>query len=219
MKRVAIFDLDKTLTRRPTFALWLAWWAARRAPWRLPLLAVFGLLALGHPLGLASRGWLKVTGHALLLGRPRREAVAAEAAGFARWTLRANRLATGLRAWAAEQAAGSTMLIASASFDLYVDEIARLLQADAVIATHAAWEGDRLAPRLDGANCYGAEKARRIAGWLTATGLDRRSVHIALYSDSAADLPALELADEPVAVRPDRRLHAIAAERGWRVLA
>ncbi|MFN3287983.1 MAG: HAD family hydrolase [Sphingomonadaceae bacterium] len=219
MRRVAIFDLDKTLTRRPTFALWLAWWALHRAPWRLPLLALFGLLALGHPLGLASRGWLKVAGHALLLGRPRRQAVAAEASAFARWTLRANRLGPGLRAWEAERAAGSTMLIASASFDIYVNEIARLLNAQAVIATRSAWEGDRLAPRLDGDNCYGTEKARRIEGWLAEAGLVRSQTRIALYSDSAADLPALELADEPVAVRPDRRLRAIAAARGWRVLA
>lgn len=219
MKRVAIFDLDKTLTRRPTFALWLTWWALRRAPWRLPLLAVFGLLALGHPLGLASRGWLKVAGHALLLGRPRREAIAAEAAAFARWTLRAHRLEAGLRAWSAELANGSTMLIASASFDIYVNEIGRILDADAVIATRTAWEGDRLAPRLDGANCYGAEKARRIHEWLAQAGLVRGAARIALYTDSAADLPALELADEPVAIRPDRRLRAIAAARGWRALA
>jgi HAD superfamily phosphoserine phosphatase-like hydrolase len=111
------------------------------------------------------------------------------------------------------------MLIASASFDIYVQEIGSLLGAEAVIATHAAWDGDRLAPRLDGTNCYGAEKARRIHEWLAQAGLVRGVARIALYTDSAADLPALELADEPVAVRPDRRLRAIAAARGWRALA
>jgi phosphatidylglycerophosphatase C len=218
MKRVAIFDLDKTLTRHPTFALWLAWWAARRAPWRLPLLALFGLLALGHPLGLASRGWLKVVGHRLLLGRPQRAALAAEADGYARWTLRHNRLAPGLAAWERERRAGAMLVIASASLDLYVEAIAGLLGADGVIATRAAWDGERLAARLDGANCYGQEKAARISAWLAAQGLDAGRAAVAVYSDSAADLPALLLADEPVAVRPDRRLAGVARARGWRIL-
>jgi HAD superfamily hydrolase (TIGR01490 family) len=38
------------------------------------------------------------------------------------------------------------------------------------------------------------------------------------YSDSHTDLPFLEAVGTPVAVNPDRRLRAIAAERGWRVL-
>ncbi len=219
MRRVAIFDLDKTLTRQPTFALWLLWWAARRAPWRLPLIALFGLLALGHPLGLASRGWLKVAGHRLMLGRPPRNAVAAEAAGYARWTLRRNRLGPGLAAWERERQADALLVIASASFDLYVEAIAERLGADGVIATRAAWDGERLAPRLDGANCHGEEKARRIGRWLADSGLAGGSVPLAIYSDSHADLPALQMADEPVAVRPDRRLRAIARARGWRILA
>jgi HAD superfamily hydrolase (TIGR01490 family) len=38
------------------------------------------------------------------------------------------------------------------------------------------------------------------------------------YSDSHTDLPFLEVVGTAVAVNPDRRLRAIAAERGWRVL-
>lgn len=219
MTRVAIFDLDKTLTRHPTFALWLAWWAVRRAPWRLPLLALFGLLSLGHPLGLASRGWLKLAGQWLLLGRPRRADVEREADGFARWTLRTNACAQGLAAWRAEQAAGARLVIASASFEYYVAALARRLDGTAaVIATRADWDGDRLATRLDGPNCYGPAKAQRIRAWLATEALDSGRARIAVYSDSAADLPALLLANEPVAVGPDRRLARTARERGWRVI-
>ena len=38
------------------------------------------------------------------------------------------------------------------------------------------------------------------------------------YSDSAADLPFLEVVGRPVAVNPDRRLRRVARERGWPVL-
>jgi HAD superfamily hydrolase (TIGR01490 family) len=39
------------------------------------------------------------------------------------------------------------------------------------------------------------------------------------YSDSHTDLPLLEAVGMPVAVNPDRRLRAVAAQRGWPVLA
>jgi HAD superfamily hydrolase (TIGR01490 family) len=38
------------------------------------------------------------------------------------------------------------------------------------------------------------------------------------YSDSHTDLPFLEAVGHPVAVNPDRRLRAIAHERGWPIL-
>jgi phosphoserine phosphatase len=38
------------------------------------------------------------------------------------------------------------------------------------------------------------------------------------YSDSASDVPFLEVVGHAVAVNPDRKLRGIAAERGWRVL-
>ncbi|HRE35466.1 MAG TPA: HAD-IB family hydrolase, partial [Sphingopyxis terrae] len=67
--RLAVYDLDRTVLRTPTFTLFLLWAAARSAPWRLLLAPVFlGLLA-GHALGLYSRDALKPAAIALMLGR------------------------------------------------------------------------------------------------------------------------------------------------------
>jgi len=38
------------------------------------------------------------------------------------------------------------------------------------------------------------------------------------YSDSASDLPMLELVRNPIAVNPDAELARLARERGWRVM-
>ena len=38
------------------------------------------------------------------------------------------------------------------------------------------------------------------------------------YSDSASDIPMLELVGHPIAVNPDAELARVAAERGWRVM-
>ena len=41
---------------------------------------------------------------------------------------------------------------------------------------------------------------------------------VAAYGDTASDIPMLEMAEQPTAVHPDRRLRAAAAARGWRII-
>jgi HAD superfamily phosphoserine phosphatase-like hydrolase len=61
-------------------------------------------------------------------------------------------------------------------------------------------------------------KVDRLHQWLTEQGWALGQFHSLAYSDSINDLPLLEVANEPIAVDPDPRLHAIANERGWKVL-
>ena len=58
----------------------------------------------------------------------------------------------------------------------------------------------------------------RFGQWLERRSLAWPDVFLTFYSDSTNDLPLLERANEPVATNPDRRLRAIAAQRGWRIL-
>lgn len=67
--RIAFYDLDRTVTRLPTWMAFLLFGAARTAPWRLLLLPAVGLAALARAAGLLSRDRLKETMHALMLGR------------------------------------------------------------------------------------------------------------------------------------------------------
>ena len=74
-----------------------------------------------------------------------------------------------------------------------------------------------------GLPCFREHKLRRVQQWLT--GLRVASNTIAafdesfFYSDSINDLPLLEAVTHPVAVRPDERLRAHAAQAGWSVIA
>ena len=58
--------------------------------------------------------------------------------------------------------------------------------------------------------------AARVAGKLQR--LDLRDCESTFYSDSINDLPLLSAVRHPVAVNPDMRLAAVAAERGWPML-
>ena len=64
--------------------------------------------------------------------------------------------------------------------------------------------------------CYGQGKADAIVAVASAEGYDLTQSYA--YTDSAGDLPMLEIVGHPVAVNPDRALEAIAYHRGWPIV-
>lgn len=121
---------------------------------------------------------------------------------------------------AADRAAGYRVLLATASFHLYVDAIARRLGIDDVLATRldAPDGADHIHARLAGDNCYGAAKFARIGEWLADNAITREDAHIRAYSDHVSDHPMLGFADEAVATTPSRALKKLAPQRGWAVV-
>jgi HAD superfamily hydrolase (TIGR01490 family) len=217
MRHLAIYDMDKTVTTRATWTRFLIHAARRRAPWRLALLPVAGLLGIGYGLGLIGRGRLKEVAQRLLLGRAVAPGELAEVAeSFARAEL-AQGIGDGTRERIAhDRAQGYRLVLATASHGYYAGIIGRLLGFDAVIATGARRdEQGRVLSKLDGDNCYGPVKLHRIEDWLAGEGLDRSAVHVRAYSDHVSDAPLLAWADEAFAVNAHPPLSALAAKRGW----
>lgn len=221
MHRIAIYDLDKTITRTPTWTRFLVHYAARQSPWRLLLLPVAGAAAALHPLRLIDRARLKQATHRLLIGaRVAPERLAGAAASFAQRERERGLFADAIARIAADRAQGYRIVIATASHRFYVEAIAELLGADAVIATEAMRDPrGRVTHRLAGDNCYGVAKRDRMAAWLKAAGIARGVAHIRFYSDHISDAPSLDWADEGFAVNPGRALQRLAYARGWTVLA
>jgi HAD superfamily hydrolase (TIGR01490 family) len=218
--RLAIYDMDKTITRRATYTPFLLHAARRLAPWRLILLPIAGLLALAYAAKLVDRGKLKELNYRLLIGRrvsPERLAAVVES--FANETIATNTYPAALAAIEADRAAGRRLILATASYEFYAAAIARRLGFDDVIATHTGRdEHGRLHPRILGANCYGEAKKDMVEAWLAAQGLTRATVHLRFYSDHPSDAPLHRWADEPVAANPDARLAKLAEAEGWEVV-
>ena len=59
MHRLAIYDMDRTVTRHATWTPFLLHCAVRRAPWRLVFLPIVALSMLAYVLRLIDRGKLK----------------------------------------------------------------------------------------------------------------------------------------------------------------
>lgn len=219
MQRIAVYDLDKTITYAPTWTAFLVRTCARDTPWRLALLPLAGVATLGYAVGLLDRARLKEATQALLLGRsvhPARIELAAER--FAKVVVAHGVYAGALERIAADRADGRRIVMATASYRFYARAIGDLLGFDAVIGTRALHRDKRIVARIAGLNCYGPAKLKMIEAWLAGQGIARADTSVRFYSDHVSDAPTFDWADEAFAVRPHAPLRRMAAERGWTVL-
>jgi HAD superfamily hydrolase (TIGR01490 family) len=76
----------------------------------------------------------------------------------------------------------------------------------------------RFTGRIDGELNMRGGKVTRLHAWLSEQRLELRDCESTFYSDSINDLPLLSVVRRAVAVNPDMRLAAVAAERGWPVI-
>jgi phosphatidylglycerophosphatase C len=186
---IVAFDFDGTLTSRDSYRAFLAWRAGR----------------VGYAAGLAQlapdgarylldhdRGRLKAATTRLFLAGVARQQLEADAQAFAGRHGRALLRPDALRAWRRWQADGARLVIVTATPEIVVAPIARGLGADLLIGTRLAFDSaDRVTGALDGPNCRGPEKVRRLREafgdgvWLQAA-----------YGDSDGDVDMLALAEE-----------------------
>ena len=217
--KLAIYDMDRTVTRHATYTRFLLHCAHRRQRWRLLFLPLVLLSMLAYVLRLIDRGRLKEINHMLLLGRwihPSELRPLVDT--FADRTITHNIRPGARQAIARDKAEGRRVIMATASYRLYAAAIAERLGFDDVIATGSVIGLDeKVHARILDENCYGPAKKRMIDRWVEKSGLADAHGHVRFYSDHASDAPVFEWADEAVAVNPHAALSRLAAERGWKV--
>jgi phosphatidylglycerophosphatase C len=191
--RVAAFDVDGTITRRDCVVPFL-----RR---------VAGTATLGRRLAAQTR-----TMSALATRRDRDglKAAAAAAAFTGQPIERVQEIAddfarsvhsSGLRddivaKLDSHRDRGDTVVLVSASFEVYLRPLAELLGADDVLAARLEVGPDgRLTGLLAGPNCRGPEKVVRLHAWLDERVGGRTGAHVTAYGDSAGDRELLADAD------------------------
>ena len=215
MTDLAIYDMDRTVTRHATYTPFLLHCAIRRAPWRLLLIPFVIGSMLAYLMKLIDRGRLKEINHRLLLGDNRHPTELKPLVdSFAAATVARNIRPGARAAIARDKAEGRRVVMATASYRFYAREIADRLGFDDCIGTNSILGLDEsVHAKIDGENCYGPAKLRMVEDWLAKGGLQRG--HVRFYSDHASDAPVFDWSDEPVAVNPHAKLSRLAAERGW----
>jgi phosphatidylglycerophosphatase C len=204
---VALFDLDGTLTWRDTLLPFLAGFVLRH-PWRL---IHFWRL----PYALAGywqdrdRGGLKSQVIRMAMGGATRAQVDAWAESFVS-NLQPKRSfrPLALRVLEAHRGAGDHPVLLSASPDLYVLRIGRLLGFEHTLCTELEWNDDRLDGGLKTENRRGAEKLRCVA-WIRE---QYRGLPIIAYGNSSSDLDHMRYTERALLVNGNSEARRLAAK-------
>jgi HAD superfamily hydrolase (TIGR01490 family) len=112
--------------------------------------------------------------------------------------------------------AGRDVYIISASPVEIVSELARALDISGGLGTESEIVDGCYTGRLAAPFCYGEGKAEIIRQLASSHGYDLTASYS--YSDSASDLPMMQVVGNPIAVNPDRSMIAVAHRRGWPVV-
>lgn len=220
MVELAIYDMDRTITRAGTYTPWLLFWAWHRAPWRLLLLPFAGLAGLAYAAKLITRARLKEINQTLLMGYrtdPARVAPMAEA--YAKRVMVGGVYPDALAQIACDKAAGRRVILATASYAFYVEALAKRFGIAEVIATKSERDGrGRILARIDTHNCYGESKLAMVKDYFDAMSIDRSRVRVRFYSDHFSDRPVFDWSDEPIAVNASAALRAHARQHGWQMI-
>lgn len=219
-QHLAIYDMDKTITRTPTWTPFLAFAMRRRARWRLALLPWAAIAGLAYVAKVIDRAKLKQTTQKWLLGGSiAADHVATLTNAFADHVVATGVLDQARARIAADKAAGYRLVMATASYAFYARAIAERLGFDDVIATESERDpAGALTPHIAGENVYGPAKLRAVEAWMAKAGLARADCRIRFYSDHVSDAPVLEWSDEPFAVNAHGPLKALARAKGWPIL-
>lgn len=189
---VAAFDVDGTLTLRDSVRPFLVGFGRRRlavALARRPLALLSGLVR-------RDRDALKAIACSSLAGLDEAD-VRSRGAEYARQIHDRGLREDTVARLHEHRGAGHVVLLVSASLEPYLVPLGELLGVDAVLCTRLESRASRLTGSLDGPNCRGAEKERRLRRWLDEREL---SAEVWAYGDSAGDDAMLAMADHPVRV-------------------
>ena len=173
--------------------------------WRLPA-ALLAFLARPH-----DRGVLKSRIIRMVMGGAQRTDIDACARSFVdalqpRGRFRPDALAV----LEAHREAGDHLVLLSASPDLYVPAIGRLLGFERSVCTEIQWRGDRLDGALRSPNRRGEEKLRCL-NWLRT---QYPELPIVAYGNSASDLDHMRKAERALLVNGNAAARAQAAKSG-----
>lgn len=212
-KDFVIFDLDRTLTKRPTFSAFLLSMTDEEPGKVLFVVAVLFQMLL-YVLKLKTRKSLKeYMLKTYMGGMSRNQTNKAIKKFFNEGYYKKRFYQDGLAEIKRHQKEGRVVGVATASMDFYVEAIVSELGLDFMIATTSVWQNGLLVPMIKGENCYGGEKAKRVQAFLAG----QKVAKVWFYSDHHTDEPTFELADVRIAVNPTAKLKKIAGDDGYQV--
>jgi HAD superfamily hydrolase (TIGR01490 family) len=212
--RLAVFDIDGTLIRRPSLE--------RRLFRHLRERGLIGFSAMTH-FALFALRWLPRYGIEVLkrdkawLTGIRPATLEPVVAGWLENELPGAFNHAALTRLRRHQQAGDIVALVSGAPDFVVSELARRLGIEHFVGTRAAVSNGVFTSVPPTLHPFGEAKVDIVAGLAQRLGVPL--AHVTAYGDAIDDLPLLRTVGTPVVVAPDPKLRAAARAAGWELLS
>lgn len=186
-KKVAIFDIDKTIIRKDSMFLFV-WYGIQKRPLTILNLIRIVLNTVLYKLRLIDVEKVKASYfHAICFLEE------ADLEDFYDSVLVKNIYRAALKELKEKKEAGYHVLLVSASPHAYIKYFKKLPYVDEIIGTELMRKNGRYTNIINGSNCKGEEKSVRINRYLKDAGFQIDYENSCAYSDSLTDLPVFQL--------------------------
>ena len=217
----AFFDLDHTLLPHDTQALFCNF-VLRKEGWRRGYLFLYLGSLVPFALRLFSLRFMKRIFASYLWGMPG-ERLRAHVEEFLATDFRDSLYPEVIAELERQREAGRILVLNSASPEFYLEGIAKQLGFDHFLGTDMIVEERMpLLPEIVGPNNKREAKITAMVERGIIPDIEEEGMEMFLdswsYSDSAADIPLLSIAEHAVMIHPGERLAAVGLEKGWRTM-
>lgn len=212
---IAFFDLDKTLIADNSAKLWLrSEWKTRSI--KLPQMMLASYWLAKYHLGFTKLDEVLEKGLALMQGENRGEVIK-KTEDFFSSTIKELYRPGAIEAIKKHRELGHSISLLTSSFDGLSELVAKDLKLDHCLCTVLEVdEGGLYTGKTIGPPCFGRNKV--IFARELCYKLNIRLEECWFYTDSASDIPLLNLVGKAVAVNPDPHLRARAQMRKWDIV-
>ncbi len=104
---------------------------------------------------------------------------------------------------------GYKVYLISASAEFYLKELYNIKEVDKIIGTRFTLEGGSYKRKIIGENCKGEEKVRRLKEVLKKENIEVDFKNSYMFSDSLADLPLFKLVGHPYLINAKKKYNNI----------
>jgi HAD superfamily hydrolase (TIGR01490 family) len=208
-----VFDLDKTITSNDTYLFFLLTFL-RYNPFRLLRCWLLPFAFISFKVKLRDNTWLKKKFLGAIVGGTTNTKINAFVKPFVKTIVEQKLRKNALQEILLHKESGHILILATASFDFYVEELGHQLGFDAIICTNSVWDNNQLQADISGDNCYGISKLNKVTHFVETN--ENISYTIA-YTDHHSDLPLMDWVDEAIAVNPTNKLRELATQKGYEI--
>ncbi|WP_040194888.1 HAD family hydrolase [Clostridium culturomicium] len=192
MEKLAIFDIDYTLTKKET-SIELYKYMLKRDKSLIKYIPAHILTVLGYGVNVFDATRTKERFLKFLSGTNEEE-LKSIVRDFYRDHISNLLYEDGLKAIKEYKAKGYKVYLISASPEFYVNEFYNIEGVDKVIGTKFKMNDGKFEPIVVGKNCKGEEKVKRLMEELKKDNIEVDFKNSVMFSDSLSDLPLLQLA-------------------------